>query len=187
LRSPGASRPASQLSLEDVLDRHVLQRELGIHPLQLRVLTLELLDALELGDRGARILRAPQEVGRSADAVAAQQVRHRDPRLTLLQDRDDLLLRESRLPHAPSRIGPGSLACRGSRDGEAYAVISTLRHQALPAGDTTGNRAEPSTWKTPGSRVATTRPRAPSLGFHSADSTSPSAGGYHSRPPAVVG
>src|SRR5262245_15307509 len=36
-RLPGASRPASQLSLEHVLDGRILQRELGVHPLQLRV------------------------------------------------------------------------------------------------------------------------------------------------------
>src|SRR5262249_32272936 len=55
-----------------------------------RVLALELLDALQLGDRRPGVLRAPQEISRPTDAVATQQVRHRDPRLTFLQDRDDL-------------------------------------------------------------------------------------------------
>src|SRR5262245_11988503 len=79
-----------QLSLEDVLDRGVLQRDLGVHALQGRVLALELLDALQLGDRRPGVPRAPQEISRPTDAVATQQVRHRDPRLTFLQDRDDL-------------------------------------------------------------------------------------------------
>jgi transposase len=49
-----------------------------------------------------------------------------DPRLPLLQDRDDLFLCESRLPHAPSRIGPRSLACRGIRDGGAYGIARRI-------------------------------------------------------------
>src|SRR5205814_7163696 len=47
---PGSlvSRTASPLSAQDVLDRRVLEREIRIHPLQLGVLGLGLLQPLEL-------------------------------------------------------------------------------------------------------------------------------------------
>src|SRR5262249_61961152 len=75
------SRTASPLSAQDVLDGRVLEGEFGIHPLELGVLRLELLQPLELGDRGPGILRPPLKVGRLADVVLAQDLRHRDARL----------------------------------------------------------------------------------------------------------
>src|SRR5207247_8944836 len=89
---PGSlvSRTASPLSAQDVLDRRVLQREIRIHPLQLAVLGLELLQPLQLVDRGPRVLRAPLEVRRLADVVLPQGLGDRDARLALLQDVDNL-------------------------------------------------------------------------------------------------
>ena len=51
------ARPALQFSAQQILDSGVLQRELRIHPLQLRVLRLQLLQTLEVGNARARILR----------------------------------------------------------------------------------------------------------------------------------
>src|SRR5258705_7908277 len=103
---PLVSRTASPLSAQDVLDRRVLERELGIHPLQLRVLGLQLPQPLQLVDRGARVLRPPMEVGRLADIVLPEDLDDRDPRLPLLQDADDLALGEPRLSHG-HLLGPG--------------------------------------------------------------------------------
>ncbi len=63
-----------------------------------------------------------------------------------------------------------------------YAVSSTLRHHALPAGETTGMRGEPFTWKTPGSEVAVATPPP----CHSLSDLSAVAGKHHSRPLEVV-
>src|SRR6185503_11503779 len=91
---PLVSRTASPLSAQDVLDRRVLERELRIHPLELRVLGLQLPQPLQLVDRRPGVLRSPMEVGRLADVVLPQDLGDRDPRLPLLQDADDLALRE---------------------------------------------------------------------------------------------
>src|SRR6266566_9778435 len=53
----------------------------------------------QLVDRGAGVFRPPMEVRRLADVVLPQDLGDRDPRLALLQDADDLALREPGLPH----------------------------------------------------------------------------------------
>jgi hypothetical protein len=52
------ARTALQVSAEDVLDRRVLEREVGVHALELRVLSLELFDAPQLVDRGLGVFAA---------------------------------------------------------------------------------------------------------------------------------
>ena len=71
------------------------------------VLGLELLDPLELVDRHARVLALPLVVRRRADAVFAADLCHRQACLSLAQDRQNLGLRELRLPHRclPRRCG----------------------------------------------------------------------------------
>src|SRR5687767_2652024 len=76
---PAASRTALQFSGEHVLDRRVLERHLRVQAFELRILGLELLHPLELRDRHPRVLRAPVEVGRTADAVLTRQLGNPDP------------------------------------------------------------------------------------------------------------
>src|SRR5262249_44834055 len=97
-------------------DGRVLEGEFGIHPLELGVLRLELLQPLELGDRGPGILRPPLKVGRLADVVLAQDLGNRDARLALLQDLDDLAFREPRLSHG-HLLGPGKSTIKMSTEG----------------------------------------------------------------------
>src|SRR5438309_9029830 len=59
----------------------------------------ELLQPLQLVDRGAGVFCPPMEVRRFADVVLPQDLGDRDTRLALLQDADDLALREPGLPH----------------------------------------------------------------------------------------
>src|SRR4029453_13448190 len=92
------------LSAQDVLDRRVLERGLGVHPLELRVLSLQLPRPLQLVDRRPCVLRPPMEVGCLADIVLLQDLGNRDPRLSL--DADDQALGEPRLSHG-HLLGPG--------------------------------------------------------------------------------
>src|SRR5262249_40310466 len=125
------SRTASPLSAQDVLDGRVLEGEFGIHPLELGVLRLELLQPLELGDRGPGILRPPLKVGRLADVVLPQDLGNRHTRLALLQNLDDLAFREPRLSHGIS-LAPESLRSKCLPKGEAYGHTS-VRQGAAPA------------------------------------------------------
>src|SRR5262252_5624042 len=100
------SRTASPLSAQDVLDRRILEGELGVHPFELGVLRLELLQPLELGHRRSRVLRPPLKVRRLADVVLPEDLGDLDARLPLLQDLDDLAFREPRLSHG-HLLGPG--------------------------------------------------------------------------------
>src|SRR5262249_27610158 len=77
------SQTASPLSAQNVLDRGVFQGQLGVHPLEPGVLGFELLQALQLIDRGAGVLRAPLEVRRLADAVLPQDLCDRHAGLAL--------------------------------------------------------------------------------------------------------
>ena len=61
LGDPIASRTASQLSVQHILEGPVLKREVCVHPLQLCVLHLELPAALDVGDRRATVLSGLEE------------------------------------------------------------------------------------------------------------------------------
>src|SRR4029453_8087019 len=63
-----ASRTALQLSVEDVLDRGVLERQVRVHPLQLGVFAFELAEPLHIRDRRPAILAPPLEEGGFANA-----------------------------------------------------------------------------------------------------------------------
>src|SRR5262245_4249000 len=93
------SQTALQLSVQDVLDGRVLQRQVRVHPFQLRVLSLELAQALHVRDRRATVLASPLEERRLADPVLPCEIRDRDAALCVLEHRDDLRLTELRLPH----------------------------------------------------------------------------------------
>src|SRR5690606_23385578 len=61
--------PHLELFLDQVLERVVPMRELGIHPLVLAELPLELLQPLQLRRLQPAVLRLPAVVGRRADPV----------------------------------------------------------------------------------------------------------------------
>lgn len=77
------------------------------------VLRVEFLHPLHVGDRDARVLRFPAEVRRPADAVLPHELGDRDPRVAVLQDADDLALRELGLAQATPSEGPPSPAFCG--------------------------------------------------------------------------
>src|ERR1039458_2565427 len=77
----------------------MLDGELCVHPLELRILRLEFLEPHQLFDAGAVVLRFPIEVRGPADAVLAEQIRDWHAGLPLLENRDDLRFREPRLSH----------------------------------------------------------------------------------------
>ena len=124
------ARPALQSSAQDIPDGGVLQRERGIHPLQLHVLRLEFLQPLELGDARARVLRPPVEIRRAADAVLPHQIGDRDPRLTFLQDANDLTLRDRDFRMATPSRAPESPTFSGPAAGEAYRRVATATARA---------------------------------------------------------
>jgi hypothetical protein len=72
-------RGGPYISAENVLDCRILQRQVGIHALQLGVLRLELTQPLELRHPGAAVFRFPVVVGCRADAVLARELGDRDP------------------------------------------------------------------------------------------------------------
>src|SRR5258705_7540108 len=117
---PLVSRTASPLSAQDVLDRRVLERELRVHPLQLRVLGLQLPQPLQLVDRGARVLRPPMEVGRLADVVLPEDLGDRDPRLPCFRMLT-IWLSVNRDFRMGISLAPESLPSNGLPGGEAYA------------------------------------------------------------------
>ncbi len=98
-----AWRPASKLSRQDILDRHVLKREVRAHPLEPHVLGLKFLDPLELSDRHPLVLAAPPVVSKTADPMLAPDLPNGQSRVAFGQDRNDLALRELRPPHHPTR------------------------------------------------------------------------------------
>ncbi len=62
--------------------RRALEREVGIHALELRILGLQLLQPFKLGDTDDTVLRLPVVVRRLADAMLANELRHRNAGVT---------------------------------------------------------------------------------------------------------
>jgi len=79
---------------ERLAERGCVQHLLGEQLLQLRVLVLELLQPLGLGDVPAAVLGLPAVKRRFRDAVLARQIGGLRPGLVLLQHTNDLLFRE---------------------------------------------------------------------------------------------
>jgi len=96
------ARATLQFAREDILDGRVLECELRIHPLELRILGLEFAPPLQLRHGRPTVLSLPGEEGRPTDAVLAKHLRHRQSALHRLQDLDDLTLTELRSAHRSS-------------------------------------------------------------------------------------
>src|SRR5574343_109226 len=80
-----------------------------IHPFETAVLGFQLFDALELVGRHPGIFGLPLVIGGIADPVLAADLCHRQSGFTFAQDRNDLTLREFRLPHRSFLQSSGSL------------------------------------------------------------------------------
>src|SRR5262249_5958541 len=117
---PLASRTASPFSAQQVLDGRVLECEIAVHLLQLRVLGLELLEPSEIGDLGAAVARLPVEVAVPADPVLADDLGDRYAVVAFLQHVHDVRLGEAGLAHRtlPWTAGESSSKCLPR--GEAY-------------------------------------------------------------------
>ncbi len=85
--------------MDQLLERMVLHRQVGVHPLELGVLCLQLSDAPQFGDLKSAVLALPTVVGRLADGVFAAHFGHFEACLYLLQDRHDLTLAEPTFFH----------------------------------------------------------------------------------------
>ena len=79
-----ASRTALQLSVDQILERAIFGREIGVEPFQSGVLGVELLQTLQLRGAEAAVPRLPRVLGRGTDLRLAQELRDGRPaRLSL--------------------------------------------------------------------------------------------------------
>src|SRR5690606_8959570 len=122
---PRASAPSLQFFCDQILHRGVVERQLGVHPLEPGVLRFQVLDTPQLGGLQAAVLRLPLVVGRNPDAGLPADVLDRHAGVGLLEDRDDLGLGETGLLHGTSWLGKTCqkvLLMGCLRIGEAYAL-----------------------------------------------------------------
>src|SRR5690606_16604899 len=94
VRPPRAWPTASGFSVQNILDRRILQGQIRVHALELGVLGLELAQPLQLGHLYARVLALPLVVRGAANAVLAAQFGNRHTGLAFLQHRNNLAFRE---------------------------------------------------------------------------------------------
>lgn len=91
---PPDARRASPLFSQQILQRHVVEHRVGQHPLQPSVLVLQRLQPLGLRHVEPAEPGLPLVECRLADPMPPADIRRRNTRLLLPQDRDDLLFRE---------------------------------------------------------------------------------------------
>src|SRR3974390_2376015 len=99
------SMTRSPFSIQQILQRRLVELGLSQQLLQLRVLGLQLLEPPCLRDRHPRVLRLPVIEGGIGDPVLATQLLALRPSLSLLQDGNDLLLGEPLRFHGPLPLG----------------------------------------------------------------------------------
>lgn len=102
---PRACAPALPSFCDQVLHRHVVERQLGVHALELAVLGFELLDPPKLRRLETAQLAHPLPGRRHADAGLAADLFDRNPEVGLLESRDDLRLAELGCASGPSWPG----------------------------------------------------------------------------------
>ena len=93
------SQTALQYSGEHILDRRILERQVGGHLLERSVLDLELAESIDIGDRGPGVLAPPLDQVRLAPAVTPQEIRDVHTRLCICENSSDLVLAELPLAH----------------------------------------------------------------------------------------
>lgn len=126
---PLRERPYS-FRLSTSLDPGALQTQVCIHPLKLRVLSLQILQPLEFGDTHPAVLRAQVEVGRPTDPVLADQITDGHTRLAFLQDLRDLRFAKPLFPHRLSSSAESLLFARVNAGG-AYAAALVIMSDAF--------------------------------------------------------
>src|SRR5690606_41687144 len=99
---------ASELSLDDVLQHLLVQREVRHQLAKPQVLLLELLQPFHLRRHQPAVLRSPAIVGLDRYSGLTTDLLHRRTFLRLPQDEGDLLLTEPRSSHANLPVAPPS-------------------------------------------------------------------------------
>src|SRR5690606_9845153 len=138
----------------------VVERQLGVHPLEPGVLRFQVLDTPQLGGLQAAVLRLPLVVGRNADAGLPADVLDRHAGVGLLEDRDDLGLGETGLLHGTSWLGKTCqkvLLMGCLRIGEAYGSATPAPAPGASVG--AGAPGRPGGWR--GRSTSTGRSAAP--------------------------
>ena len=99
IRQNRASRLASELFCDDVLQCLVFEAEIGEHALELAVLFFKLLEPADIRGFHAAELGLPLVVGGLANAVFAANIGNLATAVSLFQNPNDLALRKSRFLH----------------------------------------------------------------------------------------
>ena len=119
------------LSERNKQELNILPGSFRIHPLVLRALALDLLQALEFRGTHSAVFRFPLVVGRLANAVLAADLPRLLSRLGLFQNCDDLRrsLRQAHRVRPSLRPRPGSsfpIRCQIAREATSAAWILDL-------------------------------------------------------------
>lgn len=93
-RTASRLRAGTRVFCDQIPHRCIVERQLGIHPLELGVLGLKFLDPPKLGCFQAAVLALPLVISRHADADLATGVFDWHACIGLLERRDDLCLGE---------------------------------------------------------------------------------------------
>lgn len=102
---PSRDAPGSELSVNNILECVVHQRQVGVHALELGVLVLQLPQLRQVRDRHTRELALPLVVRRLADAVLPARLGYLRAKLDFLEDADHLRFTESGLLHVETPAG----------------------------------------------------------------------------------
>ena len=93
-RQLSAQQRASPFLCQQVLQRHIVEHGTGQHALELAVLIFQRTEPLGFGHIHAAELGSPFVDAGLADTVLAAKITHRDTRLVLLQNADDLFFQK---------------------------------------------------------------------------------------------
>jgi hypothetical protein len=105
-RRPGVRR-ASELFFDQVLQRRIFERHIGVEPFELAVFQLQLLEALYVRGLQPAVFRFPFVVRCRTDPVLPPELVDGSPGIGFFEDRYDLRLGELRLAH-------GNLLAKGA-------------------------------------------------------------------------
>ena len=128
---PRACAPALEFFSDQILHFRVVERQLGIYPLELGVFGLELLDPSQLGRLQAAVLALPLVVRRCANADLTAKIFDGHACVALFERRDDLRLGELRYAHGTSWLGNDArkiYLCGVYRSGELTVTSNFLGH-----------------------------------------------------------
>lgn len=119
---PPVSQTALELFFDEILEGSILQREVGIHPFELRQFALDLLESPQIRRFQPTVFGLPIVIGRIADPMLPTQVFDFDAPIPLLQDRDNLGFAESTRFHVNllGELCQKALLFACPRYGEAY-------------------------------------------------------------------